>query len=350
MRARPARHQPRRDERDHQAGHRADQHVLEHELPPDEVVARLGRGGEGEHRRQRQAVVQARLQVERVANDARHARVGDDARGEHRVGRRQQRPDQQRLGPVQVGQRVARRARPAARSAASPARACATAGATPSAASPPRPRARRGTGSGSARRPPAPARSPSADRGRAPRARPGRARSRRPRRPRRARGSCAARARDSSAPAISSTPNTAAGSCRKSTPAATGGTRGSYLDRRVRRALAPIAALAVVFPAAAAAAPPRAQTLSQGWEVRSQEAAPAPPPAGAAAGGPARGRAGRAGHHARAQASQQATRWSPVTIPSVFNTKAVASEYAGQVRRYRLRFTGPDARRAASAG
>jgi beta-galactosidase/beta-glucuronidase len=30
-----------------------------------------------------------------------------------------------------------------------------------------------------------------------------------------------------------------------------------------------------------------------------------------------------------------------VTVPNVFNTNAVASEYAGSVRRYRLRFTGP---------
>ena len=45
----------------------------------------------------------------------------------------------------------------------------------------------------------------------------------------------------------------------------------------MRRALATVAALAAAFPAAAAAAPPRAQTLSSGWEVRTQAAAPAPP-------------------------------------------------------------------------
>jgi hypothetical protein len=110
----------------------------------------------------------------------------------------------------------------------------------------------------------------------------------------------------------------------------------------VRRALATIAALAVVFPAAAAAAPPRAQTLSAGWEMRSQDAAPAPPqPAppveGQPEGVPAPGAEAAPG----GQAAQQPTPWSAVTIPSVFDTKAVASEYAGQVRRYRLRFTGP---------
>jgi beta-galactosidase/beta-glucuronidase len=109
----------------------------------------------------------------------------------------------------------------------------------------------------------------------------------------------------------------------------------------VRRALVSIAALAVLCPAAAAAAPPRAQTLSAGWEVRSQAAAPAPeqpapPLEGQPEGVPADGLTTPGG-----QASQQSSRWSPVTIPSVFNTRAVASEYAGQVRRYRLRFTGP---------
>ena len=55
---------------------------------------------EGEHRGQREAVVEARLEVERVAHQPRHARVGDDVRGQHRVGRREQRAEQQRLGPA----------------------------------------------------------------------------------------------------------------------------------------------------------------------------------------------------------------------------------------------------------
>ena len=57
-------------------------------------------------RRQREAVVEARLEVERVADHARHARVGHDARRQHRVGRGQQRAEEEALGPVQVGQRV----------------------------------------------------------------------------------------------------------------------------------------------------------------------------------------------------------------------------------------------------
>ena len=119
---------------------------------------------------------------------------------------------------------------------------------------------------------------------------------------------------------------------------------GSYLAGCVRRALATSAALAVVFPAAAAAAaPPRAQMLSQGWEVRGQQAAPAPPQPAPARGGAARGRAATPGATARpGRAARRSTpAGAPITVPSVFNPKAVAAEYAGQVRRYRLRFTGP---------
>src|SRR5918992_5015573 len=163
-----------------------------------------------------------------------------------------------------------------------------------------------------------------------------------------------------SAPAISSRPKTATGSSRKSTPAAIGGTaetvagntgsdtvgRSGYRGQRLRRGLAryvpAIAAFAALPSAAAAAELPRAQTLSSGWEMRAQAAAPAPPqppppfegqPEGTPAAQPAAARGGRAG--------QAAAQWSPVTVPNVFNAKAVASEYAGSVRRYRLRFTGP---------
>ncbi len=109
----------------------------------------------------------------------------------------------------------------------------------------------------------------------------------------------------------------------------------------MRRALAFVATAAAAFPAAAAAAPPRAQTLSSGWEVRNQAAAPAPdqpapPVEGQPENVPGGGQSAPGG-----QVSQETTRWSPVTIPSVFHSQAVASEYAGQVRRYRISFTGP---------
>jgi beta-galactosidase/beta-glucuronidase len=81
--------------------------------------------------------------------------------------------------------------------------------------------------------------------------------------------------------------------------------------------------------------------LSDGWEVRSQAAAPAPdqpapPLEGQPEGVPNTPEASAPGGRA-----PQGTAWSPVTVPSVFNSTAVASEYAGRVRRYRIRFTGP---------
>ena len=102
----PARHQPRRHERHRQTGQQPDEHVLEHELPPDEVVVAGRRGREREHRGQRQAVVQARLEVERVADEPRHARVRDHRGREHRVGRREQGAHQEGLGPAEVREHV----------------------------------------------------------------------------------------------------------------------------------------------------------------------------------------------------------------------------------------------------
>jgi beta-galactosidase/beta-glucuronidase len=110
------------------------------------------------------------------------------------------------------------------------------------------------------------------------------------------------------------------------------------------RALAPAAAFAALPSAAAVAAElPRAQTLSSGWEMRGQPAAPAPPqppppfegqPEGVPGAPQATGAPG-------GRVSQAPSGWTQVTVPSVFNPRAVASEYAGAVRRYRLRFTGP---------
>jgi beta-galactosidase/beta-glucuronidase len=112
------------------------------------------------------------------------------------------------------------------------------------------------------------------------------------------------------------------------------------------RALALGAAFVAVPPAAAVAADlPRAQTLSSGWEMRGQPAAPAPPQAPPPVEGHPEGVPGApaaAARSARGHVSQAPRQWTSVTVPSVFNTRAVASEYAGDVRRYRLRFEGPD--------
>ena len=112
------------------------------------------------------------------------------------------------------------------------------------------------------------------------------------------------------------------------------------------RALAIAAAFAALTPAAAVAAElPRAQTLSSGWEMRGQAAAPAPPQPPPPFEGQPEGVPGApqatAARFPRVRSSQAPRPWTAVTVPSVFNPKAVASEYAGAVRRYRLRFTGP---------
>jgi hypothetical protein len=97
------------------------------------------------------------------------------------------------------------------------------------------------------------------------------------------------------------------------------------------------------MPSAAIAAElPRAQTLSRGWEVHGQQAAPAPPqPPPPVEGQPEDAPPAPSAGTPPTDAQRGPARWTPVTIPSVFNTRAVASEYAGSVRRYRLRFTGP---------
>lgn len=102
-------------------------------------------------------------------------------------------------------------------------------------------------------------------------------------------------------------------------------------------------AFAVLPTVAIAAELPRGQTLSSGWEVRGQPAQPAPPQPPPPVEGqpedvPAEGGSARL---PRSRAAQAPERWTDVTVPSVFNPAAVASEYGGSVRRYRLRFEGP---------
>jgi beta-galactosidase len=109
----------------------------------------------------------------------------------------------------------------------------------------------------------------------------------------------------------------------------------------VRRAFVLATAVAVLAPAGALAAPPRAQTLSQGWEVRAQAAAPAPPQPPPPVEGQPEGVPVTPEQPTGGSVAQAPTEWSSVQVPSVFNTRAVAGEYGGQVRRYRLRFTGP---------
>jgi beta-galactosidase/beta-glucuronidase len=112
----------------------------------------------------------------------------------------------------------------------------------------------------------------------------------------------------------------------------------------VRRALAIATAFAALPSVAFAAELPRAQTLSSGWQVRGQPAAPAPPqPPPPLEGQPegTQGEGAAAARTPRGRTSQAPGMWTDVTVPSVFNARAVASEYGGRVRRYRLTFEGP---------
>jgi beta-galactosidase len=112
----------------------------------------------------------------------------------------------------------------------------------------------------------------------------------------------------------------------------------------MRRA-APIttALVALAIPAAASAqrAVPSERVLSSGWEMRVEPAAPAPPqeappeetsPEGDSTPIPATP-AGRA--------AQAPGAWRRTRVPSVFDTRALASLYPGTVRRYRVTFPGP---------
>jgi Glycosyl hydrolases family 2, TIM barrel domain/Glycosyl hydrolases family 2 len=95
-------------------------------------------------------------------------------------------------------------------------------------------------------------------------------------------------------------------------------------------------------PAAAAAdPPPRERTLATGWEVRvepSDPAAPQPPP-------PEETAPADASAHVPlsppGRAAQTPGQWRPARVPSVFDTRALPALFPGQVRRYRIAFTGP---------
>jgi beta-glucuronidase len=84
---------------------------------------------------------------------------------------------------------------------------------------------------------------------------------------------------------------------------------------------------------------PRATTLSNGWEVRSEQAAPAepqpPPPEESAPES-----ANPAVPPVRARATQTSP-YRPAEVPGVFDSRALPALYPGTVRRYRLRFRGP---------
>jgi beta-galactosidase/beta-glucuronidase len=108
------------------------------------------------------------------------------------------------------------------------------------------------------------------------------------------------------------------------------------LARRLLLALA--CAFLALAPAAAAA--PRPMPLSSGWEVRDQAgdpAAPQPPPPEESA----ESEQPSAPVAPPTQDPSQNFNWRGATVPSVFDSQALAPLYPGQVRRYRIRFRGP---------
>jgi beta-galactosidase len=100
----------------------------------------------------------------------------------------------------------------------------------------------------------------------------------------------------------------------------------------------------VVVPCSASAAdePPRSQTLSSGWEIRVEPAPPAPPqPAPPEETAPEEAPA-PAPTTPAGRAPGTAGEWRPERVPSVVEARALPSLYPGVVRRYRVRFEGPE--------
>jgi beta-glucuronidase len=101
-----------------------------------------------------------------------------------------------------------------------------------------------------------------------------------------------------------------------------------------------VCAILLLVPGAAHAAAPQPVGLSGGWQVRDTTGDPAarqPPPPQEGTGGPAAGTPSAGPTRDPSQFLQ----WHGTTVPSVFDTTAVPRLYPGEVRRYRLTFTGP---------
>ena len=114
------------------------------------------------------------------------------------------------------------------------------------------------------------------------------------------------------------------------------------MPRPRRAALACALLISLAFPAAAGAGvlPPHAATLSSGWEVRNERAAPAEPqPAPPEESAPDSSGAGTT-PAIKAHATA-ASPYQPTAVPGVFDTRALPSLYPGTVKRYKVRFVGP---------
>ena len=107
----------------------------------------------------------------------------------------------------------------------------------------------------------------------------------------------------------------------------------------IRGAALALACLALPATAQAAVTPPHTTTLSHGWQVRSERAAPAepqqPPPEESAPESSPSSLPRVKGH------ATQASPYSSTTVPDVFDPRAIPSLYPGTVHRYKLRFRAP---------
>ena len=99
--------------------------------------------------------------------------------------------------------------------------------------------------------------------------------------------------------------------------------------------------LAMPCPALAQG-PPRASTLSSGWEVRVEPAEPAPPQIAPPEETAPEGATPPAPTTPAGRAAQAPGDWRPARVPSVVDSRALPSLYPGVVRRYRLHFQGPE--------
>jgi hypothetical protein len=111
--------------------------------------------------------------------------------------------------------------------------------------------------------------------------------------------------------------------------------------RRVLLAAA-FGCLAVPCSALAADARPRGGTLSSGWEVRVEPAPPAPPQIAPPEETAPEDGAPPAPATPPGRPAQAPGEWRPAQVPSVVDPRALPSLYPGVVRRYRLRFQGPE--------
>ena len=110
----------------------------------------------------------------------------------------------------------------------------------------------------------------------------------------------------------------------------------------MRRAVASISILLVLLAAApAAGAIPRAGTLSKGWEVRAEAAAPAAPQPAPPEETAPDGTTPPAPPAPAARAAREPGEWHATRVPSVFDARALPELYPGTVRRYRVLFEGP---------